>query len=61
MSSAVLLSKEKHAEISSFLLNTLLNKNILDARFGWGEPLNLFILLLSGMCLDEQIEFISVN
>jgi len=54
MSSAVLLSKGRCAEIRSVLLNKLLNKNGLDVRLGGGEALNLFILLLSGMCLAEQ-------
>lgn len=54
MSSAVLLFKERRAEISSVLLNKLLNKNVSDVRLGGGEALNLFILLLSGMCLVEQ-------
>lgn len=50
MSSAVLLSKERHAEISSVLLNKLLNKNVtLDG----GKSLNPIVLLLSGMCLLE--------
>lgn len=54
MSSTVLVSKETHVEISSILLNKLLNKNGFDVRLGEDEILNLFIHLLFGTFLFEQ-------